>query len=293
MIYEREPRSVAGVLDAGVRLYRAGFRRAVVTAARGYGVVLAAEVIAELFLGVSSMSAQAPGATGMEAAVDPVVLFFLLPLTALVGLLTTAAVIHHLHCIASEEAGAVHGVWRTALRRAPAYLGAALLYGLPVAFAGVVAAVLVGTLATGAVVLAGIVLLVVLVPVVWASVALAPMFYLVFTERLGPIAALRRSVVLVRGNWWRTATVTLVAFLVLTVIQAGIVTLPAFLVGVMAGVSGESVGSVWVIALNLANALAQTLSVPLLAAMGLAIVRDLEIRASGEDLEARLEAAGS
>lgn len=267
-MYENEPRSVGGVLDAGVSLYRVGFTRVVATAAKGFAAVFLLEVIFELLFGVSSASLN----TASPEAIDPssiVAYLALLPLSMLITFLTTAAVIVHLHRIATDAPEGDAGVYVDALRRALPYLGALILY---------VVAVLLGTI-------------LLVFPGIWVSIALVPAAYLVLTERLGPISALRRSFAIVRGNWWRTATIMLVSSFIVLVIQAGIVSLPAFVVGVLAAAGDGQIATSWVLVLNFLNAIAQALSIPLALAMGLAIVRDLVIRASGEDLEARLDAA--
>lgn len=268
-MYENEPRSIGGVLDAGIRLYRGAFARVVATAAKGFAVLFLLEVIFELVFGVSSASLNNAAPESVDPA-NVLVYLALLPLTLLVTLLTTGAVVLHLHRIASGAPDPDVGVYRAALRRVLPYLGASLLYGLAV--------------------VGGMILLI--VPGVWLSISLVPAIYLVFTERLGPIASLRRAFAIVRGNWWRTATVVLVSSLIVVVIQAGIVSLPAFVAGVLAATGDGQVGTSWVLVLNFLNAVAQALSIPLALAMGLALVRDLVIRASGEDLEARLDAAG-
>lgn len=77
---------------------------------------------------------------------------------------------------------------------------AALGFGLSRA-AGVLAASLLVLVA----VLLGLLALV--VPGIWLAVALALTTPALVLERLGPVAAMRRSFALVRGQWWRTAAV--------------------------------------------------------------------------------------
>ncbi|MEE4301528.1 MAG: hypothetical protein V2J24_18965 [Pseudomonadales bacterium] len=267
-MYENEPRTVGGVLDAGVRLYRGAFTRVVVTAAKGFAAVFLLEVVFELVFGVSSASLNAADVDAIDPA-NIAAYLVLVPLSLLISLLTTAAVIVHLHRIATNAPEGDAGVYAAALRRVLPYVGTSILYGI-------------------ATVLGAILLI---VPGVWLSIAFLPAIYLVFTEQLGPIGALRRSFSIVRGNWWRTATIVLVSSFIVLVIQAGIVSLPAFLAGVVAAAGDGQIATSWVLVLNFLNAIAQALSIPLAIAMGLAIVRDLVIRASGEDLEARLDAA--
>lgn len=269
-MYASEPKTIGGVLDAGFALYRAGFRTVTLTAAKGFGVVFAIEVVLQLVFGVSSASLNS---TMDPDDIDPTELFTYLaslPFTLVVMFVTFAAITLHLHRIALGEADAGEGIYLAGLKRLPAYLGAIILYTLAM-FLG---------------------LLLLILPGIWASVAFLLAYYVVITEKLGPIDSMSRSYQLVKGNWWRSATVLLVAFIVVMVIQSGVVTIPAFITGFMAA-SGEEIGTLWLLVLNFLTAVGQSLSVPLLTAMMLALIHDLSLRRSGEDLEARLEAAGS
>lgn len=77
---------------------------------------------------------------------------------------------------------------------------AALTFGL-----GRSAGVLAASLLVLVVVMLGLFALV--VPGIWLAVALALTTPALVLERLGPVAAMRRSFALVRGQWWRTAAV--------------------------------------------------------------------------------------
>ena len=263
-MYETEPRQLGGVLDAGIRLYRAAFKGIVTTAAKGFGAIFVLESISEKIFGISSLSFDAANDMGGEDVIGYVLMLLLvLPLTAV----TTLAIVQHLHAFAEgrEDPGA--GAYRVGLRRTPALIVLGILYGLAFTL--------------------GLLLLV--IPGIWLSVALALGFYLLITEGLGPIDALNRSRNLVKGNWFRTAVLYTVATVLALVIQLGVVTIPAGITGFM--MAGEAeIDSAWIMMLNLLNAIAQILSIPLAAALGLALTRDLVLRKSGDDLEARLDA---
>lgn len=265
-MYETEPRQIGGVLDAGVRLYRGAFKGVAATAAKGFGALFIVEVVSEFALGVSTMSYDAStDPSGAQAVTYLAFAFFvLLPLT----IVTSGAVVQHLHAFAEGEAEPATGAYSRALRRVPALIGYFILYFLAV--------------------MVGLVLFV--IPGLWLSIAFAMGFYLIFTEGLGPIDALKRSRAIVEGNWFRTAVVATVGTIMALVIQVGVVQLPAGVAGYLAA-GGTEIGTVWLVGLNFLNAIAQVIAVPLAAALGLALTRDLVLRRSGDDLQARLDAA--
>jgi hypothetical protein len=269
-MYASEPKTIGGVLDAGFALYRTGFREVTVTAAKGFALVLFFEVLMELIFGVSTASVG--NVMDPEGALPADMLAYLgyLPVYMVVMIATFAAVALHLHRIASGADDAGRGIYGAGLRRLPAYVGTIILYFL-VVFLG---------------------MLLLFLPGMWAMVAFLFSYYVVVTEKLGPFRSMSRSYQLVKGNWWRTATVFTVAMIVVMIIQSAVVTVPAFVTGFLAA-SGEEISTTWFLVLNFLSAVGQTLSVPLLTAMILTLIHDLSLRRSGEDLEARLEAAGS
>ncbi|MFF4419214.1 hypothetical protein ACFY04_00235 [Streptomyces sp. NPDC001549] len=111
-------------------------------------------------------------------------------------------------------------MWRTALRRTPAVLGALALTGL-IAGAPVFAALAVGiplviASASGGdpspeVVLLLPALVLLAAPVaVWLATRLGLAPAVAVMEEVGPVTALRRSAALVKGDWWRIFGITLV-----------------------------------------------------------------------------------
>ena len=126
----------------------------------------------------------------------------------------------------------------------------------------------------------------------WAAWALAtPALVL---EGLGPITAIKRSFRLVRGAWWRTFWIRLLAWLISGVV-GGVLAVPFAVVGVLiSGLSGFSdgvpLGFVFFYALG--TALAATVTLPLASGVQALLYVDRRIRA--EALDVRLaEAAAS
>jgi membrane-anchored glycerophosphoryl diester phosphodiesterase (GDPDase) len=144
-----------------------------------------------------------------------------------------------------------------------------------------------GGLATAAGVLAAVVLAVLLyVRLAFAAPAL-------LLERLGVIAALRRSWRLVAGSWWRAFGILLLGAVIAGAIN-GLVQLPfslvGNLVGALAGRDGQSLGDVTsgmqiaLVITNVGSVLASTVTAPFTAALTALLYIDLRIRREGLDV---------
>ncbi|MEM8660342.1 MAG: hypothetical protein AAGF35_05610, partial [Pseudomonadota bacterium] len=110
--------------------------------------------------------------------------------------------------------------------------------------------------------------------------------YLVVTDELGPIAALRRSHKLVWGDWWRTTIIlTVVIFILMAVyVLAGIL-------GAFAGYSETESPSVTFYTIEaIVGIVISAILTPIFPAFGLAVLNDLKLRKEGDDLSARLDA---
>jgi hypothetical protein len=144
-----------------------------------------------------------------------------------------------------------------------------------------------GGLATAAGVLAAVVLAVLLyVRLAFAAPAL-------LLERLGVIAALRRSWRLVAGSWWRAFGILLLGAVIAGAIN-GLVQLPfslvGNLVGALAGRDAQSLGGVTsgmqiaLVITNVGSVLASTVTAPFTAALTALLYIDLRIRREGLDV---------
>ena len=126
-----------------------------------------------------------------------------------------------------------------------------------------------------------------IVPGIWLAVAYSVAVPALLLERIGPVAALRRSFRLVRGRWWPTAGALLVGYLLIWVIGAlveGMITVvPTLvaedntLVAALGAVVGGTVGS--------------ALTTPYPAAVVTLIYFDLRVRKEGLDLQLIAEGA--
>ncbi|MEU2025301.1 hypothetical protein ABZ565_24615 [Streptomyces sp. NPDC016469] len=140
-------------------------------------------------------------------------------------------------------------IWRRAWARTPAVVGTLLLTGLitmvPMVLAvaaltaGIIAAVATdGGGGAVALIVVGAVCFLAFIPLtvwLWVRLSLAPSAA-VF-ENQGPLASLRRSVLLVRGDWWRICGMTLLAGVIASV-ASYVIQLPFSLLGMFTGALG-------------------------------------------------------
>jgi hypothetical protein len=125
-----------------------------------------------------------------------------------------------------------------------------------------------------------------LVPGIWLAVAWSLAFVALVAEDLSGTRALRRSFNLVRGRWWATFGVLLIAF-VLNAVVDQIVSIPFAIVSFVSedSVVGFSVGA-------LANIISEVITTPFVAAVFVLVYFDLRVRKEGFDLQLMAQAMG-
>ena len=267
------PQLIGGVLDSAIGLYKTSFRQI-------FGLAIAA-----------SLANSLPGLFDdrldrlMAGDFDPTQTSTPWLIATIIGLLVSLfigmAAIARMNAVAQASQLAVGQALVEALRRLPG----ALVYLL--ACFGVVLASMVPiigfTIAFGPY---GLFTLMLVVPL---GVLLLYWYFTIFlliTDRIGPFAAMRRSFQLVRGHWWRTAAMLLVAYFIQLAVVA--------LVGVVSAVAGAvaSDGSVSVATvIFVVNVVSGAVTTPFIFATSLAILGDLQLRRGGEDLAQRIAGA--
>ncbi|SDK87822.1 hypothetical protein [Streptomyces indicus] len=169
------------------------------------------------------------------------------------------------------------GVFRQAVRRIPALTGALLLAALACLTPVLLVAVLVFFAGPGAALL-----LVCALPFVlwfWTACSLAPA--VIVMEGAGPLTALRRSMRLVRGNWWRVFGIQLLMALLATVASMALA-LPFDLLNSWIPTSGSDAVEIALGAVLLVPAAAGTLVSVLLSQTTAALLyTDRRIRCEG------------
>ena len=135
----------------------------------------------------------------------------------------------------------------------------------------------------------GFVLLV--IPGLILMLSLMLCWILVVLEGKGPMAALVGSHRLVWGNWWRTAAILTVGFIVLFVLYVAV----AFVVGLIVPLVGFGSDPFMVAFIGglVINGILYLLITPYYAGLLLSIYWDLKLRKEGGDLAARVGALGA
>ena len=149
-----------------------------------------------------------------------------------------------------------------------------------------VVAIVVGMIGYVVAVLVGTVLLI--VPGIILMVSLILVLPAIVFAGKGPIEALQFSHRLVWGNWWRTATVYTIGIIIMYVLM--------LVIGVVLGLAFAFTG-VDLAATLFVDAVSSILSglviMPFFCALTFEVYADLQMRKSGGDLAARIEATGA
>jgi hypothetical protein len=298
-VYTRptEPRSIGGVLDDGLRLWRDSIPKTWPLAVLAQLIVifpllfLAYKFPGLIPAGKMPMSAAGASAANMQAALA----LFKSPatwLTYLVILILSAAcyaaIILRIAAVADDAILSLGGSVSTALQRLPRLVAQFLLFML-VLFGAVLAvgivAGFVGAASGGGGtvgVLLGAVLFFVFI-FVFGRVFFASMILIV--DNTGPVESIASSWRLTRGYWWRCAAMLTVVFIIALVFSLVASLLTVWIAAalgpgtLLATVLGQGLGV-------LVNALLGSL----FPAVLIAILHDLKLRKQGGDLSSRVDA---
>jgi hypothetical protein len=273
-----EPRSIGGVLDDGLKLWRAAFAKTWPIAVLGQLLLAIPLIIYWIQFGVPLAGQQAT-VLMMRGSVG-------LSLTYLV--FSIAAIGFHNAVIAQTD-GTARNAGETigqSLSIGFRLLGRAFLLGIILGFAIAVPVAVLFLVLLGASTL---------VRLIVGAVAVVAVFYAVGKVVLGTVVlivedrratdSLRRSWNLTTGYWWHVA-------IILTVLIIVIVALFLF-IGIIAGVVAASMGSTSGmpgLLIQVITLLGNTLITPLYSAVLVAIYYDLKLRKEGADLAGRVNA---
>lgn len=243
------PLSIGGVLDDGFRLLKASFTKL-------FGLALVSA-----FIGQSPNLFMQGGTADAEATIPPAAGIAML-VTMVVNMIFYGAILSRVNAVSRSEEMSVAGSMSIGMNRFLPLFGCAICYSLAI--------------------VGGALLL--LVPGIILSLSLALGPYLVITERMGPIEALKTSHRLVWGHWWRTAAIfSVVLFITMTAY-----TMVAVAAGLGAAVGPQGAGMPllqWILIPLLTAVLT-----PVMYAFGMSVLNDLKLRSEGDDLGERIEA---
>jgi hypothetical protein len=249
----QEPQPIGKILDAGIALYRDGFRHVI---------------------GLSAASALAITLTTPE--------FWEALGYSISGLLYAVGLAVYWLCYLGVMRGLADVGWGQPAKSAGEYVSFGARKFLPALLALIlyVLAMFVG-------------LILLVVPGLILMVSLMLAIYSVIIEDMGGYAAIKRSHQLVWGNWWKTAIVITVAFLIYLaafMALAGLGLALAWGMGLTTIQDPAQLGGVYLVGYLVINGLVSMLLGPLLIAVTLALFNDLRLRKGGSDLAARIGA---
>jgi len=263
IVRANEPQTIGGVLDSGFKLFSGGLT-----------AIMPFAYLGSLLGALGGWVMQVMMLNAMQGGGDPVAFF---GATTIIGaiviwlvttLFSAAALIR-----ARDVYYGVQGSFGSAL-------GAAFGRLFPVFFAG---------LLYGIAVSLGLVALI--IPGLFLSISLAMCVFAAATDNKGPLESLSYSYDIVKGNWWRTAGVFAVIFIIAIVFYFAIGIVAAiFIVADSGNVTDFAEPSllVDVIIAPVLTAIATTL----FYCLGFAVYEDLKLRKEGGDLADRIEGLG-
>ena len=262
-----QPQSIGGVLDISFQLYKSSI-----------GLVWPLCLLLILAGSPQYLYMLVEG-TGAFTSTDPSAMFALMArpgywlinlLSMLLSLWVLGALFLKMNAIGAGTELGTRAALQAAVRRAPWMLILSLLFAI---------AIVVG-------------LILLFVPGFILMVSLILGWTVLLLEGKGPVAALADSHRLVWGNWWRTAAILTVGFIVLCVVY--------FAVGALVGVvlplmtlSMQDILLYTLVSTVLMGVVINLLVTPYYVALLLAIYWDLKLRKEGGDLAARVSALGA
>jgi hypothetical protein len=266
------PRSIGGVLDDSLQLYKASLPScwlpallvSLITGALSYFI----------FASMPRLTAPVPPTellTRYRALIGEFGIWYLVVIV--LTLLFYGMLVVNIAAVSREQTPTFGASLATAARRAPALLVASIVFGICLAI--------------------GFILLIIPGFYLWNRLQL----YMVplVGEGQGPFRSLGSSWRAVGGNWWRTAVVVFVMFVILIVLEIILGALAGFIAAIAGMGSGVTtnpallIGRVQVITVFV-GAVVRIFTIPLIFAVFVALYQDLLLRKGGADLAARLGA---
>ena len=282
-MYQRPdaPQTIGGVLDSGLRLFKASFSQTV-GLATFFALPLA---LPELLNPATGGGVLAPDAAATMPDLLPAGYFVAMIVGMFISLYGFLAVLARMHAVEVGQPLGFGAALRCALRRFPAMMVFTLLYGVVILLGFAALAGMIGPIVTQNLpflillspLVLGVLILVFMLAIYWYF---APP--LIVTQGMGPFRAMKRSLHLVRGNWWRTAIVITLATLIWSALGA--------IADLLSFANMFSEAGKWMLGLAfIFEVLGQGFGALFMSAASLALLHDLILRRGGADLAERID----
>ncbi|HEY6644172.1 hypothetical protein [Povalibacter sp.] len=263
-IHPAQPQTIGGVLDTTFELYKASVGRVWILCLIG---AIAGALPSIYMVTQGGIITDPLAAFGRGSSPG----YWLANLVAIIlSLWSMGALYLKINAIGDDAGMGLGEALQASLRKTPLLFLMAILFGVAVAI--------------------GLILLI--VPGLILMVSLILCFNLMMIEGRGPVAALIGSHGLVWGDWWRTAAILTVGFIIVLVIYLAVglvlgVVVPLLALGASDPMLIGLIGGV------LIGVLASLVLTPFYIAMLIAVYWDLKLRKEGGDLAARVGALGT
>jgi hypothetical protein len=298
------PRSIGGVLDDTLQLFKASLSKCLLPA-----LVISVVAAAFSFYQMSRLPLPTNAGTNVQAVLaryqnTSLSSFFLMVISLLFELLFYGTLVAIIMGVARSTAPSFATAVATSLRRLPAMIGAAIVifivsvvgFGIAIVPA-LVAIVRVRGVGSPAEVLGVVgpmilVCLLLILPVIYVVSRMQLFMVPLVSEPQGPLQSIGTSWRLVGGNWWRTTTVVFILGIIVYVLLIVIIAIAGAVMAVGSrppASTGQLFSAVVLIGV-LTGGLVRFVTAPLMVALHVTLYQDLLLRKGGGDLEARLGA---
>lgn len=261
-IQPERPQSIGGVLDTSFQLYKASVLKV-------WPICLIAAISSTL-PAIYMFTAGAGDPTNPFGALEVIgspMYWVVYVFTLVLSLWAAAALYAQQSGIGVDQDPGAGAALKDSLGRVPALFVMIILFSIALAI--------------------GLILLV--IPGLILMVSLILGANVLVLERKGPVESLKTSHSLIWGNWWRSAAILTVGFIIVMVVYVAI----GFAIGLaipIAGVAGEDALLAISMSSILISALMTFLLAPYYTALLIALYWDLKLRKQGEDLASRVAA---
>ena len=252
-----QPSSIAKILDASFKLYVVSFKKVI-----GFGLIISvfsllASIGTNIFIPADTANSEQLEIMAMQAMI-PVIL--LMMVASVLALIFYTSIIYRIDNIACGREDSFGEAFMVGIKKFPSLFWGFILY-------------LIGITAAS---------LLLLIPGIALSLSMAFYLYFIVVENNTAYAALKASHKLVWGDWWRT----LMVFMVPSILMLIVYLLLGMFAVYFTDLDATNTGPVNIadIIVNLISALL----VPYFYALGYVQYRDLKLRKTGDDLEARM-----